>query len=73
VLLIVLLAITDKHNGPATPGIVSVGLFLVILGLGASLGMETSELFSFVSKDVSNGRGCQAILSILRGISVLGY
>ena len=48
VLLIVLFAILDKHNGPSAPGTVPVGLFLVILGLGVALGMETSELFSFI-------------------------
>jgi len=42
VLLILVLAITDKRNGAPPPGLAPVALFVVILGLGISLGMETS-------------------------------
>jgi aquaglyceroporin related protein len=42
VLLIVVLAINDKKNMPAPPGLAPLVLFLLILGIGASLGMETA-------------------------------
>jgi len=41
VLLIMVLATTDKHNSPAPPGLFPLVLFLLILGIGACLGMET--------------------------------
>ncbi|EGN98476.1 hypothetical protein SERLA73DRAFT_183511 [Serpula lacrymans var. lacrymans S7.3] len=41
-LMMVILAITDKRNNPPAPGLVPVALFITILGIGASLGMETS-------------------------------
>jgi len=44
VLLIIVLAISDKRNGAPPSGLAPMALFVVILGLGASLGMETSEI-----------------------------
>ncbi|KAJ7288082.1 major intrinsic protein superfamily membrane channel protein [Mycena rebaudengoi] len=41
VLIIVVLAINDKKNMPAPAGLAPLALFLVILGIGASIGMET--------------------------------
>ncbi|TFK52238.1 major intrinsic protein superfamily membrane channel protein [Heliocybe sulcata] len=41
VLLLIVLSITDKDNGPPPPGLVPLSLFIAILGIGASLGMET--------------------------------
>ncbi|KAL0960971.1 hypothetical protein HGRIS_005968 [Hohenbuehelia grisea] len=41
VLLIVVLAIGDKKNCPPPAGLVPLVLFLLILGIGASLGMQT--------------------------------
>ncbi|QRW22594.1 aquaporin, Major intrinsic protein family [Rhizoctonia solani] len=41
VLLIVLAAITDKHNGPPPSGLVPLAVFITILGEGACLGMQT--------------------------------
>ncbi|KAJ7777843.1 aquaporin-like protein [Mycena maculata] len=41
VLLIVVLATTDSHNSPPPPGLFPLVLFILILGIGASLGMET--------------------------------
>jgi len=41
VLVIVVLATTDKGNAPPPPGLLPLVLFIVILGLGACLGMET--------------------------------
>ncbi|KAF8752811.1 MIP aquaporin family [Rhizoctonia solani] len=38
VLLIVLAAITDKHNGPPPSGLVPLAVFITILGEGACLG-----------------------------------
>ncbi|KAF7364987.1 hypothetical protein MVEN_00369600 [Mycena venus] len=42
VLLVVVLAINDKKNMPAPPGLAPLVLFILILGIGASLGMETA-------------------------------
>ena len=44
VLLIIVLAISDKRNGAPPSGLAPMALFVVILGLGASLGMETSKI-----------------------------
>ncbi|KAH9889971.1 aquaporin [Cubamyces lactineus] len=41
VLLIVVCAITDARNGPPPPGLVPLVLFIMILGIGAALGMQT--------------------------------
>ncbi|KAJ7596779.1 putative aquaporin 4 [Mycena floridula] len=41
VLLIAVLAITDRHNSPPPNGLLPLVLFILILGIGASLGMET--------------------------------
>ncbi|KAI0690457.1 aquaporin [Cerioporus squamosus] len=41
VLLIVVLAIGDARNGPPPPGLVPLVLFIMILGIGAALGMQT--------------------------------
>lgn len=41
VLLMVLLAVTDKKNGPPPAGLVPLVLFITLLGIGAALGMET--------------------------------
>ncbi|KAJ6585236.1 aquaporin-like protein [Mycena capillaripes] len=42
VLLIVVLAINDKKNCPPPAGLAPLVLFVLILGIGASLGMETA-------------------------------
>ncbi|KIM89462.1 hypothetical protein PILCRDRAFT_813403 [Piloderma croceum F 1598] len=42
VLLMIVMAITDKRNGPPPAGLVPLALFITILGIGASIGMETS-------------------------------
>ncbi len=41
VLLIVVCAIGDARNGPPPPGLAPLVLFIMILGIGASLGMQT--------------------------------
>ncbi|GLB39785.1 putative MIP aquaporin (TC 1.A.8) family protein [Lyophyllum shimeji] len=41
VLLIVVLAVTDRHNSPPPNGLLPLTLFLLILGIGVALGMET--------------------------------
>lgn len=41
-LIIGILCVTDKKNGPPPAGLVPLALFIVVLGLGASLGMNTS-------------------------------
>ncbi|CAE7079743.1 unnamed protein product [Rhizoctonia solani] len=42
VLLLVVLAATDKRNGPPPNGLVPLVLFILILGEGACLGMQTA-------------------------------
>ncbi|KAI0771203.1 aquaporin [Trametes elegans] len=41
VLLIVVMAIGDARNGPPPPGLAPLVLFILILGIGASIGMQT--------------------------------
>jgi len=40
-LMFVVLAVTDKRNGPPPPGLVPLAIFIVILGIGAAFGMQT--------------------------------
>ncbi|KIJ17816.1 hypothetical protein PAXINDRAFT_9757 [Paxillus involutus ATCC 200175] len=35
------LAVTDKRNGPPPPGLVPLSLFILLLGIGATMGMNT--------------------------------
>lgn len=42
ILIIAVLCITDKRNGLPPQGLVPFALFIVILGIGTSLGMNTS-------------------------------
>lgn len=42
VFLMVIMAATDKRNGSPPAGLVPLVLFIVFLGIGISLGMETS-------------------------------
>jgi aquaglyceroporin related protein len=50
ILLIVILAITDKRNGPPPSGLVPLALFITILGEGACLGMQTAYVtFTFTA------------------------
>jgi aquaglyceroporin related protein, other eukaryote len=46
VLMIVVLAMNDKKNGPPPAGLAPLVLFLLVLGIGNSLGMQTGTLFS---------------------------
>lgn len=41
VLFIMFLALNDKHNGAPTNGLLPFALFILFIGLGASLGMQT--------------------------------
>lgn len=43
VLMFVVLAIGDKKNCPVPAGLAPLALYFLILGLGASLGVETGE------------------------------
>ena len=44
-LIIVIHAMNDKRNAPPPGDIAPLVLFFLILGIGASLGMETGALF----------------------------
>jgi len=41
-LMLVLLAVLDKKNGPPPPGLIPLVIFILVIGLGACLGMNTS-------------------------------
>ncbi|KAL0946192.1 hypothetical protein HGRIS_012453 [Hohenbuehelia grisea] len=41
ILLIVVMAMTDKQNTPPPPGLAPLVIFIVILGIGCALGMQT--------------------------------
>lgn len=43
VLFIVFLALKDKQNGALANGLIPLALFIVFIGLGASLGMQTGH------------------------------
>lgn len=43
ILVFVVVAVTDKNNNAPPSGMLPLSLFLVLLGLGASLGMQTCE------------------------------
>ena len=47
-LMIVILAATDKRNSPPPTGLLPLVIFIVILGIGASLGMETGKFLTFL-------------------------
>ena len=40
-LMIVILAVTDKRNGPPPAGLVPLVLFIVFIGLGLAFGAQT--------------------------------
>lgn len=41
ILVVVVFAVTDKHNGPPPAGLLPLVIFLLVLGLGAGWGMQT--------------------------------
>ena len=45
VLMIVVLAVNDKQNGPPPAGLAPLVLFFLVLGIGSALGMQTGTLF----------------------------
>ena len=47
ILMVVVLAINDKKNMPPPAGLGPLILFLLILGVGTSLGMETGTVASY--------------------------
>lgn len=49
VLMVMILAATDKRNLPPPTGLLPLVLFLVILGIGVALGMETGVCLVFIS------------------------
>jgi aquaglyceroporin related protein len=42
-LLIVIWAVTDPRNGPPPPGMIPLVVFIAILGIGATFGMQTGQ------------------------------
>jgi len=46
ILLLMIAAATDKHNMAPPKGLLPLTLFIVVLGLGAALGMQTSGAFN---------------------------
>ncbi|PPR07832.1 hypothetical protein CVT24_003109 [Panaeolus cyanescens] len=46
ILTFMVLAMTDKKNNAIPHGLLPIGLFLMLLGLGCSLGMQTSYAFN---------------------------
>jgi glycerol uptake facilitator-like aquaporin len=42
VLIIGILSVTDKKNSPPPPGLLAVSLFILVLGIGTAMGMNTS-------------------------------
>jgi aquaglyceroporin related protein len=54
VLMILVLATTDKKNSPPPDGLLPLVLFILILGLGASLGMQTGNVFDVMTIELSN-------------------
>jgi aquaglyceroporin related protein len=42
ILVFLILAILDKKSSPPPAGLVPLAVFLLVLGIGTSLGMETS-------------------------------
>ena len=49
VLIIVIHTMNDKRNTPPPVGLAPLVLFFLILGIGASLGMETGALFMLLA------------------------
>lgn len=45
VLMIVVLAINDKKNGPPPAGLAPLALFFLVLGIGSAFGMQTGTFF----------------------------
>jgi len=41
ILVITILAVTDKRNAPPPPGLLPLAIFIVMLGIAAALGMNT--------------------------------
>src|SRR5258708_37009600 len=41
-LMLVLLAVLDKKNGPPPPGLIPLVIFILVIGLAACLGVNTS-------------------------------
>ena len=45
ILMIVVLAVNDKNNGPPPAGLAPLVFFIVVLGIGNALGMQTGTSF----------------------------
>jgi hypothetical protein len=73
VLIIVVLAINDKKNNPPPGGLAPLALFLLVLGIGASIGMQTGlPPFSF-DNHISQVFKSQVMRSIRLEIWAHGY
>jgi glycerol uptake facilitator-like aquaporin len=71
----VLFAVWDKHNGPPPTGLVPLVLFILLLGEGVALGMETGASLNPVRSSkiffVDSG-GLELKACVRRGIWALG-
>ena len=64
VLVIVVLATTDNRNSPPPQGLLPLVLFILILGIGACLGMETGTTFRFYLRCRTIHRSCASAYAI---------
>ena len=60
ILSMIVLALTDQRNNTLSPGLLPVALFLLFVGFGVSLGMQTGECYS-----LRHMFSCHVYLSIL--------
>lgn len=49
VLMLVVLAMTDKQNTPPPPGLAPLVLFMLVLGIGVALGVQTGAFIHSLS------------------------
>jgi aquaglyceroporin related protein, other eukaryote len=49
IMMIVVLAAIDKRNNPPLKGLLPLVIFIVVLGIGISLGMETGTFLKFLT------------------------
>ena len=50
VLMIVVLAITDRKNGPPPAGLAPLAIFFLVLGIGCAFGLQTGKVVFFLRR-----------------------